>query len=234
MLQEIESLLILQDKDQKLRMLKREKEAIPIERSQAENKMAHATDALAAVRLKLKESEVERKNLELQAETKRTSIGRFKTQQFETRKNEEYQALAHEITRFESDISKIEDHEIELMEAAEKLKLEVAEAEKSFNEQKQQIEKLFTLVAQKETNLTERIAALEAERLQAIEVAPEDLVGRYERIMKTKGDAAVVALAHGVCMGCHMKVTTQTIAYVKAAKVITACDQCGRILFFDE
>jgi uncharacterized protein len=36
---------------------------------------------------------------------------------------------------------------------------------------------------------------------------------------------------HGVCTGCHMKVTTATAARVKAGKEIVSCEQCGRILY---
>ena len=59
----------------------------------------------------------------------------------------------------------------------------------------------------------------------------EDLLGRFERLFKSKGDAAVVAIEHGVCTGCHMKVTTATAAQVKAGKEIVSCENCGRILY---
>ena len=48
-----------------------------------------------------------------------TRLRSSETQQFQTRKNEEFQALTNEIKRFEADIEKIEDREIELMEEAE-------------------------------------------------------------------------------------------------------------------
>jgi len=59
----------------------------------------------------------------------------------------------------------------------------------------------------------------------------EDSLGRFERLFKSKGDAAVVAFEHGVCTGCHMKVTTATAAQVKTGKEIVRCDTCGRILY---
>ena len=59
---------------------------------------------------------MQRKSLELDAQSRRDSIAKYKTQQFQTRKNEEFQAIGHEIQRFEKEIEKIEDHEIEIME----------------------------------------------------------------------------------------------------------------------
>jgi len=59
----------------------------------------------------------------------------------------------------------------------------------------------------------------------------EDLLALFERLFKSKGDAAVVAIEHGVCTGCHMKVTTATAAQVKVGKEIVSCENCGRILY---
>ena len=58
-----------------------------------------------------------------------------------------------------------------------------------------------------------------------------DLLNRFERLFDSKGDAAVVAIEHGVCTGCHMKVTTATASRVKAGKEIVSCENCGRILY---
>ena len=58
-----------------------------------------------------------------------------------------------------------------------------------------------------------------------------DLLDQFERLFNSKGDAAIVAVEHGVCTGCHMKVTTATAARVKAGKEIVSCEQCGRILY---
>ena len=58
-------------------------------------------------------------------------IVRYANQQFQTRKNEEYRALAHEIETCKDAIFKIENQEIELMEQAEAAQKEVAAADAS-------------------------------------------------------------------------------------------------------
>ena len=75
--------------------------------------------------------EVERKKLELDVGTRTESINRLKTQQYETRKNEEFRAMGNEIERYEKEIRQIEDQELELMEQTDKLKAEVAAEEKN-------------------------------------------------------------------------------------------------------
>ena len=61
-----------------------------------------------------------------------------------------------------------------------------------------------------------------------------DVLDQFERLFNSKGDAAIVAVEHGVCTGCHMKVTTATAARVKAEKEIVSCEQCGRILYLGQ
>ena len=62
----------------------------------------------------------------------------------------------------------------------------------------------------------------------------EDVLNRFERLFKSKGDAAIVALRHEVCTGCHMKITPQTAHRVKSGREIVSCEQCGRILFWED
>ena len=73
---------------------------------------------------------MDRKKLELDAGTRAESIARLKTQQYQTRKNDEFQAIGHEIERYENEIRKIEDEELELMVETDKIKAELAAEEK--------------------------------------------------------------------------------------------------------
>ena len=59
----------------------------------------------------------------------------------------------------------------------------------------------------------------------------EDLLDRFDRLFASKGDAAVVALEHDVCTGCHMRVTTGTAMRVKDGKEIVSFKQWGRTLY---
>ena len=66
-----------------------------------EAKLTADAAQLEAAKQRGREIELEKKKLEVDAQTKRDSIGKFRTQQFQTRKNEEFQALTNEIKRFE-------------------------------------------------------------------------------------------------------------------------------------
>lgn len=234
MLKEIEQLLILQDRDVQIRARKQEEKMAPLERKELEIRLASAQTRLEEVKQKAKEIEVEKKKLELEAQAKRDSIAKFKNQQFQTRKNEEFQALSNEIKRYEGDIQKIEDREIELMEEAEQVKGFISVADKEFAATKAQIQQQLSDLESKIKAIGAQLSELQAQRAKLAEGIDEDLLSRYDRLFASKGDLAVVGLEHEVCMGCHMKVTTQTSVRVKGSKEVISCEQCGRILYFAE
>jgi len=233
MLPEIEKLLVIQDRDRKIRTLKQELKMSPLESKDLEEKLAAGQKQLEAVKLKAKEIEVERKKLEVEVQAKRDTINKYQTQKFQTRKNEEFQALNNEITRYEGEIRTIEDRELELMESGEQAKATIATTDKETQASKAQIERQLADIAAKTKALAAQLKDLEAERATLAAGVDEDLLDTFNRLFVNKTEA-VVPLEHDVCMGCHMKITTQTVVRVKGGKEIVHCEQCGRILYLPE
>ena len=86
----------------------------------------------------------------------------------------------------------------------------------------------------KKTNLEARISELKSDRQRHAEGIDDEVLSLYEHLFKTKHGTALATLEHEVCMGCHMKVTAQTIVQVRAARQIIHCPHCGRILYMPE
>lgn len=232
MLPEIEQLLVLQEKDQRLQSFQRELDAIPKEKEARELQLTASATRLEQSKARSKELEVARKELEGGVESKLTQIGRYKTQQMETRKNEEYQALAHEIETAQKAISALEDRELEIMEELETLRPAIASAEQLFSDEKARIHQQLASLEEKTTNLRGRLAEGQAEAAALGDKIEEDLVEIYRRLFKTKNGQAIVPLDGEICTGCHVKVTTQTVVAARSQKTIVHCPQCGRIVYF--
>jgi len=228
---ELEQLLILQDRQQKIRQIENEIKNLPLQRKHLEVQLADSATALEAIKLKARQLEVDRKKLELDVGTRTESINRLKTQQYQTRKNDEFQAMGHEIQRYEDEIRKLEDQELELMEQGDKLKVEVSTEEKKAAATKDSITRQMNDLGEKSKALEARLGELSKERAGLAEKMDEDLLDRFERLFVSKGDSAIVAVEHGFCTGCHMRLTTATVNAAEAGKEIVNCEQCGRILF---
>jgi uncharacterized protein len=228
---ELEQLLILQDRQQKIRQIENEIKNLPLQRKHLESQLAESAASLDAIKLKARQVEVDRKKLELDVGTRNESIARLKTQQYQTRKNDEFQAMGHEIERYEDEIRKLEDQELELMEQVDKLKVEVAAEEKKAGAAKESITRQTNDLGEKSQALETRLQELVKERQELGGQIDEDLLEQFERLFASKGDSAIVAVEHGVCTGCHMKLTIATIKAAEAGKEIVSCEQCGRILY---
>jgi predicted nucleic acid-binding Zn-ribbon protein len=234
MLPELEQLLILQDKDQHLRRLRLELKKLPGEEERARAKLAGDTEAVRVAKEAVQQNEVAVKNLELQIQTRRDTITKLKIQQFETRKNEEFQAIGHEIERYTAEVSRLEDEELALMEKGEVLKSAHAAAVAGQKATESLVEEELGRIGERRSNLQGQAAEFEAVRLAQSAKLPGELLERYDRIFQHRGDAAVVPLEHGVCGGCHMKVTASCVATARTRKVITTCPNCARFVYLGD
>jgi predicted nucleic acid-binding Zn-ribbon protein len=228
---ELEQLLVLQDREQKIRQIQNEIRTLPLQRKSLETQLTASQAGVEALKHRTRQVEVDRKKLELDVGTRTDSINKLRTQQYETRKNDEFQAMGNEIKRYENEISKIEDDELELMVQVDKLKGELSAEEKKAVSTSESIARQVKDLADKEKTLDGRLQDLTKERDEFASKIDEDLLDRFHRLFASKGDAAVVALEHDVCTGCHMKVTTATAMHVKHGTEIVSCEQCGRILY---
>ncbi len=232
MLSAIENLLILQDRDRKILRLKGEIGKIEPERKMLAQKSSAAQAALDQAKARAMQIESERKRLELEAEAKKQQMGKYSTQQLQTKKNEEYRALANEILNCKKAISDLEDLQLNLMEQADAAHQLVVEATKAAAAAKQEMSRLLGELAAREQVLTKELADLEINRGQLTSAVEESALSRYERLLKQKGENAVMGVEHCVCGGCHMKLPTQVVVTAKAQQELVACPNCGRLLYF--
>ena len=228
---ELEQLLVLQDRQQRIKQIETEIGTVPLQRKSFEAQLAASVAAVEVLKQKARHVEMDRKKLELDVGTRAETISRLKTQQYQTRKNDEFQAIGHEIERYENEIRKIEDEELELMVQADKIKEDLGEEEQTAAAVRESIARQTKDLEEKSTTLQSRLEELTKERAEIAGKIEEDLLSRFERLFKSKGDAVLVALEHEVCTGCHMKVTAQTAHRVKAGREIVSCENCGRILY---
>jgi len=232
MLDAIEKLLILQDRDRKISRVRGELNNIGPERHALQTKTAGSAAALEAAKHRLKQIESDRKKLELDAEAKKQQIEKYSLQQFQTKKNEEYRALAHEIEMARAAIVKLEDQQLELMEQAEGAQRQATAATRLAEEDRKSMEKLLADLAAREGNLQKELAELESNRQDLAAAVDEAVLPRYERLRRSKGETVVVGVDHGVCGGCHMKLQRQVIVSCQGDEEIVNCPNCGRILYY--
>jgi predicted nucleic acid-binding Zn-ribbon protein len=228
----IEKLLILQDRDRQILRVNNELSRIEPERHMLLTRASEATASLEAAKLRGKHIESDRKKLELEVESKKTQIEKYANQQFQTKKNDEYRALAHEIETCKQAIIKLDDQQIELMEKAELAQKDVQAANQTSNEAKKMVDGQVAALGEREQNLNKELAELVSNREQLLLAVDDVARSRYERLLKNKGATVVVGVQHGVCGGCHMRLPAQILVSTQANQELVTCINCGRILYY--
>jgi predicted nucleic acid-binding Zn-ribbon protein len=232
MLPVLEQLLVIQDRDRRIGQLKAEQARIPQQLAAVETRVKDEAARLESARQDLKHIESERKKLEIDAEAKRAQIAKHKTQLFQIKSNTEYQALLKEIAGLERAVGEVEDHELEFMEKADQLQPALKQEQAQLEEitGKAQTEKADL---QKRAKLIEQeLEQLKAEREKLAKEASPDILDRYERLIRSKGDDVIVPIRNGNCGGCHLHIPPQLIHNAKHSGELTSCDYCGRILYW--
>jgi predicted nucleic acid-binding Zn-ribbon protein len=233
----IQALLILQDRDLKRLGLESQLKSVPGDVVRVEQKIAAEKAAIETARLELRELETKKKALELEIGSAEDRLGRYRTQQLSVRKNDEYQALGHEIATTQGQIGELEGRELEIMYAIDEAKKKFAAAEAELKANISGHEARIKTLRERETNLTAELKSAQAEVAAARGPVGELKLRLYDRIA-VRNMPAVVAVHAGKCGGCHLKVSSEVESAARGKGTdplvqLPTCDQCGRIVYWE-
>jgi len=226
----LEALLVLQEKDRKISKLQREIRDIPTRKAEVETQLDRAKTQLAAAHDAQMQVESDLKQLEIEVESHREKIVRYKQQQMEAKTNDQYRALLHEVAAEEKGISELEDREIELMEQLETSKKAIAERDAEMKEEEDGIREEQEMLAERLDEVKEELEAKIVDRERTASNADASLVKKYDRLFANKGDFAVVRVENGHCKGCNMRMPPQVVNDALNPAKLVVCNYCGRML----
>jgi hypothetical protein len=228
----LEQLLVLQDCDRRILQLKAEQARIPREIAAVETRVADETARLDTVRNEYKQIEGERKKLEIDAEAKRAQVLKYRGQLTQIKSNVEYQALLKEIANHEAEINTVEDAELELMERVEKIQPLLKEEQEMVKTLMARADDTKKQLHDRGAGIAAELARAQAERGELTAKVDPDALARYDRLMRSKGDFALVPIRHGNCGGCHLNLPAQVAHDARSGPDIVSCQYCGRILYW--
>lgn len=226
----IEKLLVVQDRDRKLRQLSKEVEDIPARKKLIETRLQEHRKALQDAQEELKKNASAAKQLELDIESMQQKILKLRDQQGQIKTNEQYRALEHEIVVMNQNIRAQEDSEIALMEAAEGIRQRISQFDQKLKQEDAIVKTDASALDERIKNIQGEIDKLKIDRDGLTTDIETDWLARYDRTFKHTGDFAIVPVENGSCGGCHMKLQPQITQDVKKGKSMIVCSFCGRIL----
>jgi uncharacterized protein len=229
----IPHLIDLQEVDHRIAALRAQLEGFPKRIREAEQKLTGARTALTAAKEAHLNSQKDRKRFELDVEQWRDRARKYRDQSAAVKTNEAYKALQHEIANAETEMSKAEDRQLEVMMAGEDFERRVKAAESALRQAEQSIAaERKEIEAQRAENNKELDAALAA-RERSLAPLSEDLRDLYDRIAKRHHGTALAEAREGQCRGCGMRVLPHILQELRreSNEELYRCESCGLILY---
>ena len=229
-----------------------------LEAKRLRDKMASLTKQIAALETKAKatvgqravivdliaKEEVLRRKEELEIADLRTKLERNKKKLDMTTTTHQLEALEHEAAFIRSEITRIEDQELESMERGEALDAQLILANAAVDDSAATLQREKVRASENIAHDQTELAELEIKRLALrAQIAQSDTgeasLANYDRIAHGKGTAIAEAL-HQQCTACQMMVRPQrwndlrdNSADSEAGHTIMSCENCGRMLYYD-
>ena len=231
-----DTLLVVQDHDTHIDQLVHRSETLPVRASLAEMeaRIAEVDSRIAEVDGRLGDLGRSQQRLEDEIASLREKQAQADKQLYSgtTNNPRELQALQDDIDSIKRRIAKLEDDELEVMEATEPVDAErkALEAERADLDGK---------AGGLRAELTEAVAAIDAElaseRSQRDAAAADvdaELLTEYEGLRKRAGGIAIARLVGSTCQGCHLALSAVEIDRIRklSPEERVTCEECGRLL----
>lgn len=230
----IDLLFALQQLDDESDDLRSDEEAIPQEKRDLEAKVAEIESSVKAFKQESLDLAKLRKDKELELDTAGQKKAKFQGQLFQVKSNREYEALQHEISALDEQISKHEDAVLETMERAERIAHSISEAENALKAAGERLRKEHAGLDRKAEDLRQAIAVKDRERAKMVGGLDQVLLARYEKIRDNKDGLAVTTVQNGACGGCFRRIPPQEMQVLRRSDRVITCEGCGRIIIWRE
>ncbi|WP_243544997.1 zinc ribbon domain-containing protein [Pseudodesulfovibrio tunisiensis] len=231
---QIEQLVILQQVDDEILILRKEIEEAPRTLTALEEQLAALDSRKEQVTDKLEILKSKKTSLTGEIEEDVSKIKKSKNKLMMVGNTKEYHAMMREMDSLEK-LNRLRDDEQdalneELERQEELLKgiaEEVAGVKEHFDAQKATLD-------QRIAEAQKSLDSLDRKRKKACKVVPPPILGRYEFIRERMENPVIVPVADGVCQGCHIKIPPQNYNDLQKGQQILSCPNCQRLIYWEE
>ncbi len=146
----------------------------------------------------------------------------------------EYEALEKEISdatekehRFRRDIQREEA-------ALEEMRVSLQREEQMIAQQEEELKVELEKNEGEKKSKEKLLKSLEASEAEVTPGMDEEILFKFERIIRNKAGLGIVPVEKGICTGCHMILPGQFVNDVRLGEEVLFCPYCSRILFYEQ
>lgn len=235
-LEELETLLLVQERDTALDRLRHRRESMPERAELRARQHDVATSDAAAAEVRAQRDLVHAEERRLDDEAR--SVGAHaadvdqKLYSGTVSSPRELQAMQADVEMLRRRRAEIEDNELELMEQREVLDAQLEALEAQAASLRDDVTRLEDTIAKSEAEIDAEIASEEAARADAASHTTPALLADYERRRAQNRGIGAARLVGVTCQACHLTIPSTEAERIRRAAGTEAayCDNCGAIL----
>jgi len=228
-------LIELQKLDVEAKLLRDEMAALPKRVAELETKAKNVAGQRAVVLDLIAKEETLRRRQELDVKDFQAKIARVRKQMDLATTTAQVTAFEHEINFAQTEVSRLEDAELESMERSEALEAQKALADEAVEDAAKTLERERLRASETIAADKTALAGVEEQRAALRPQVGEATLSMYDRIAKSKGTGLAEAL-NQKCMACQMMLRPQRWNDLRDRgneDDMMTCESCGRLLYYD-
>jgi predicted nucleic acid-binding Zn-ribbon protein len=232
----LQNLLDLQHVDIRLNEVRARLAKFPKKLADSDARVAASKADLDASKAAQLATVKDRKRYELDVDSWKEKVRKYRDQTSQIKTNESYRVLLHEVQMAEEEIAKAEDRLLEQMVASEEYDRRIKASEIALKDV-EAVERVQRSTVEADRAVAEKeLAELEAERTRAVAEIPEKLLDHYDRIVRKHNGVALAEVRNEKCGACGMIVRPHVIQEMRRADSdeMFHCETCTRIIYYIE
>ncbi|MCX7846738.1 MAG: C4-type zinc ribbon domain-containing protein [bacterium] len=233
MTETIRKLLELQRIDTELIELRQAIERIPRDLRKEQELYEQAVRALRKEEDTWRHVDEERIREEQSIASSAERIRQLKAKQGQVKKNQEYQALTHEIQMAEESNQKHRAALDRVRERRAAVEAAIAQQQGAVAARKEEFMRRAEEAKARVQTLQEELRQRRALRKELTKGINPEALGLYEKLLKTRAPMVLAAVDPQVkvCTGCNITLTEQALADLVLSDRLVTCETCARILY---
>lgn len=228
------ALVALQSLDSALEAAERRLAEMPSALEALDANVAVASGAVEAAKAAVAANVNARRALEKDVSGVDTRLARFSDHKAAVKTNQEYTALLHEIETAQGEKDRVEEQILVLMEEADELAAALKAAEVALAKTRQDSEAARAALDAERGAIDKEVARLTGARKGELADVDSPTVGRYDQLLRSRKGVAVASVKGEMCAGCFVRLRPHFVQMVRRNDSIVQCENCQRILYFDD
>ncbi len=232
---QLANLVELQALDSRLNGLRAKLAEFPKSLAAAEGRVEAARQQVAAAKTSLTQSLKDRKTFEMDVDSWKEKVRKYKDQSGQVKSNEAYKALLHEIENAENEVAKAEDRLLDRMVAGEEFERKVMDAEAALKTTEGEVAVEKSRLSAEKASVETESGKLAAEREKIVATISAEMLTLYQQVAKRHAGVAMAAERGDACGLCGFMVRPHVTQEMRrGSEEIFRCEGCGRILYLAE